>query len=523
MTYNFSEFKRVQFSNLIALTIPARWNVETRPDFNWYCTEGDEESGSLSVMVSAHHQPKGAPAPDLKTSAGRLVTNFPAAPTKPPLENTLSEFQHGYLHRYVCNFDDEDGVELRSYRYTLLQFHAGIFALITLAFVIIEGDAEQSNFQALISIIEKSVQDIDLLLYSNRRVPLPELRELQTITCGPALSLRVPARWDVWVNPNDDQGWGCYRKGEESGTLWIAIDRFRRPSPAEKPNFTLRSYLDHMVANRLKNREAPIFDSNISEIEAGYLWSFDFRTEEDGDDLHYFRHVFVVADESEVVLITFGLVVLSAQLEDPAMRSLVALMDREVRATKLTVLSDAARAEGSIPFPFPEAFSFDDKIHVNLPGFIKVSPQGDGRSLYCSFPPEITASMWIMLSDHKLSDNPFEDDGTITPDIFGFLEQHFADELHDESVIARYPSGFLYYSIYDDEDLPEAEIDNPEERWKCFGFRHHVWRYFHIGTKIVRQVQFMLMLPVREPDKRELRSLVMILEREIRKAEFPNM
>jgi hypothetical protein len=128
-----------------------------------------------------------------------------------------------------------------------------------------------------------------------------------------------------------------------------------------------------------------------------------------------------------------------------------------------------------------------------------------------------------MLSDHKLSDNPFEDDGTITPDIFSFLEQHFADDRHEESVIARYPSGFLYYSIYDDEDLPEAEIDNPEEQWKRFGFRHHVWRYFHIGTEIVRQVQFMLMLPAREPDKRELKSLVMILEREIRKAQFLNM
>jgi len=521
MTYDFSECKRVQFSNLIALTIPARWSVETRPDFNWYCSERDEESGSLSVMVSTRHQPKGAPDPDLKSSADELVANFPGAPPTPPLENTLSEFQHGYLHRYVCNFN-EDGVELRSYRYTFLQFHGGIFALITLALVIIEDDAERSNFQELISIIEKSVQDIDLLIYSNRRIPLPEFRELQTIACGSALSLRVPARWDFFVTEEDDEGWNCYGKGAETGTLWITINRFRRPSATEKP-FSLRSYLEDMVANRLGSREAPAFDSKISEIDGGYLWCYDFRTEENGEDLHYFRHVFVIADESEVAIITFGLVILSAQLEDSHMRSLVALMDREVRATKLTVFSDAARSEGSIPFPFPEAFSFDNKIHVNLPGFIKVSPQGDGRSLYCSFPPEITASMWIMLSDHKLSDNPFEDDGTVTPDIFSFLEQHFADDRHEESVIARYPSGFLYYSIYDDEDLPEAEIDDAGDQWKRFGFRRHVWRYFHIGTKIVRQVQFMLMLPVREPNKRELRSLIMTLEREIRKAEFPNM
>jgi hypothetical protein len=524
MTYDFSELKRVQFSDLVALTIPARWNVETRPNFDWFCTERDEESGSVTVVVDPRKRVEGARDADIdlenvvRDMAAQISSRF----GDKVLESTIAEFQHGYVHKYVSSFDDEEGT-LRSYRYTLVQHHDGILAFIFVVLVIVEADAERSDMRKLIGIIEKSVHDIELLLYSNRRIPLPELRELQTITCGSALSLRVPARWDLWVNHNDDEGWGCYRRGEESGTLWIAINRFRRPSPAEQPNFSLRSYLDHMVDSRLKSRDAPLFDSKISEIDGGYLWCFDFRTEEDGDDLHYFRHVFVTADDTEVAIVIFGLVLLSTQLQDPSFRGLVAIMDREVRAAKLTVLSEAARSTGSVAFPFPEAFCFDDKVHINLPGFIKVSPQGDGRSLYCSFPPDITASMWIMISDHKLSDNPFEDDGTISPDIFSSLERHFADDLHEEAVIARLPRGFILYAIYDDEDLPEDEIDDPTDRWKRFGFRHHVWRYFHIGTKIVCQVQFMLMLPVREPDKRELKSLVMTLDREIRKAQFPKL
>lgn len=524
MIYDFSEFKRVQFSDLVALNIPARWDVETRPNSNWYCTERDEESGSLTVAVDVRRRVEGTREAtiDLENAVKDMAAQILLRFGHKTLEDTITQFGYGYLHKYVSNFDDEEGT-LRSYRYTIVQYHNGIFALVFAVLVIIEDDAERSNFHELISTIEKSVQDIDLLLYSNHRIPLPELRELQTITCGSALSLRVPARWDLWINHDDDEGWGCYRKGEESGTLWIAINRFQRPSQAETPDFSLRYYLDYMVANRLANRESPVFDSKISEIEGGYLWCFDFRAEEDGDERHYFRHVFVVADESEVAIITFGLVVQSAQLEDRAMRGLVALMDREVRAAKLTVLSDAARAEGSVPFPFPEAFCFDDKVHINLPGFIKVSPQGDGRNLYCSFPPNITASMWIMISDHKLSDDPFEDDGTISPDIFDFLERHFANALHEETVIARFPCGFLFYAIYDDDEQPEDQIDDPNDQWKQFGFRHHVWRYFHIGTGIVCQVQFMLMLPVREPDKRELISLVRILDREIRKARFPEL
>jgi hypothetical protein len=522
VTYDFSELKRVQFSNLVALNIPARWTVETRPDSDWYCTEGDEESGSLSVVVDARRRATGAGSLDLKGIVEDIAAEFPSKFGGRMLENTVTEFRYGYLYRYVCDFDDDDGVALRTYRYCLVQYHADVMALIFVSLVILQSEARRSDMKELIGIVETAVQEIELLLYSDRRVTFPDPQELQTIKCRAALSLQIPARWTLETNREEEEGWCCYRRGEETGTLWIAINRFQRPSPAKDPDFSPRAYLDQMIATRLQNKVAPAFDSKVSETETGYLWSYDFNVIENGDDLHYFRHVFLVSDETEVAVVMFSFVVLEAQLGDRNMRGLISIVDREVRATKLTVLSDAARAKGAVAFPFPDTFDFGGKIQINLPGSTEVSLPNERGSFYCSF-SSVTASMWVMTSDLRLSDNPFDDDGTIAPEIFESLEDYFIDGPKNEADITRFSRGFLVRSIYDDEDQSESQIDDPAQQWKRFGFRNHRWCYFHIGTEVVRQVQFLLMLPVREPDKRELVSLVRILDREIPQAKFPDL
>ena len=159
-----------------------------------------------------------------------------------------------------------------------------------------------------------------------------DFHELQTIRCLDAITLRVPARWQCGPDRELTESWCCCREGEESGTLWITLDRFRHPEGIDLTDADVRQFVDGMVAMVLAETPGPTVESEITEIDGGYLWRRIFDGVEGGEELRYFRYKIFKWQGSEVAIADFNLVVVAADLGHPEFVDLANIMDREIRA-----------------------------------------------------------------------------------------------------------------------------------------------------------------------------------------------
>jgi len=163
-----------------------------------------------------------------------------------------------------------------------------------------------------------------------------DFQHLQTIHCFDAITIRVPARWDCGPDWELRGSWCCCKDGEESGTLWITLDRFQGPGNADGASgFDLRGFVDAMVDDIMSENSDPTLENDIVDIEGGYLWKRIFDGVEEGENLRYFRYKFFKCRENEVAIADFNFVLLASDLGDPEFLDLIQIMDREIRAARV--------------------------------------------------------------------------------------------------------------------------------------------------------------------------------------------
>lgn len=349
-----------------------------------------------------------------------------------------------------------------------------------------------------------------------------DFHKLKTIKCFDSVTIRVPRRWNCGPDHKLDGFWSCYEDGVETGTLWLHLDFFSLPEEvAVDLDFDFRNTVNEIIEGNRKEF-GPFLESKISDIDEGYLWYRAFEGEEEGENLRYFRYMYFQRREKEMAFTDFNLVLPIKVLKDPEIQDLVGIMDREIRAAKVNPFSGETIDEKT-PFGPMKRVNFDDQVVLELPEAVQGRAEGEhDNQWYCFFEPDnVEARMWVITHDMELLDEKNRKATSIVEEAFEeVLEDYLTDE-NDKREVSRVPGGALAYDIYDDEKQIKPEPTSDDPIWREGPLSNHLWRYIRFGNGKARVAQFLLMLPRKRAETDPLLALVKLLDREIRRAEFP--
>ena len=349
--------------------------------------------------------------------------------------------------------------------------------------------------------------------------------KLQTIDCADSITMRVPARWQFEASGDGADAWCCFEDGVETGTLWINIERFqlRTEDDGEPEDVDMRFIVEQWAEQRSTEAPSPIRDSKITETAGGHLWTYNYESVEDGERLHNIRHIFFLFHPAQCAILAFNLVLLESQMADPEFRTLIEMMDREIRSARIDPFSLELSNE-SDPLASSRRVNFGNQVALDLPQTLRVRSEGKNR-WYCFFEPEvIEARLWVMSHEMILGDEGSKEPVSVDPDLYGdIVRQVLGDEAPGENEMESVPNGILINKVYPFEGANELDQPVLPANWREGPMRHHLWHYFRFGDGKLREVQFLLMLPIMRAEAPKIISFIELLDREIRRADFPGI
>lgn len=351
-----------------------------------------------------------------------------------------------------------------------------------------------------------------------------DFQKLKLIRCGDAVTLRIPERWECNPHENVEGAWACYDAADvnETMTLWINVDYFRRPDEGgSPPDFNIREFLKKAAS---MEKEGTSHEDTLSQVELGYLRYRVNDHEEDGELLRSFHYGFFLGRDTESCSINFNLVVVHSAVDDPKILNLIKIIDRETRAAWLDPFADIERENAKKHFGPLATYNFDDQVKMLLPEATDCRYTGnpeDGEYLWhCSLDTEPTrVSMWVAAKDmDALLENgeprEFDAERDNIEEALAFL----VSDKEDRVYLKVMPEGIFGYDKYDDTGAPTSEDSDAG-----VPLRNHRWGHLRYSGNSVRVVRVVLMLPHAQKDEPPLPDLVAYLHREVRRASFPSL
>lgn len=355
------------------------------------------------------------------------------------------------------------------------------------------------------------------------------LDKLKTIRCLDAVTIRVPERWSrCGPSGNDIGSWSCYEDDEETGTLWITVNRFTRPDTTP-PGPGTRAVVEEMVGRQAQaDVFQPLVESSITDVPEGYLWALVHDGVEDGMPLRFFRYFFYLFRDGKMAIADFNFVLpIQAIEESEEIRTLIGTMDREIRAACIdpfAVMEEAGYEDMYRPL---RRVNFADRVALELPAMVDGEATEEGV-WHCTFADDdVPASMWVTASDIALLDD--EDHEPVSPPddlLEEVLERMCRDDgdLKDSwSRIEHVPWGIVAFHTYDDPEEESSETGADGTDWRNGAFHNCLWRLMAIGHGRARRVQVLLMMADAWKDTPQARLLVRLVDRAVHAAEFPDL
>lgn len=162
-----------------------------------------------------------------------------------------------------------------------------------------------------------------------------DVLKLKTIQPFDFISLNVLERWHC--ERRSDGMWGCWREGEESGTLWIDFSAI----PLEKG--TSRKKALTIAAMRTGNLE--LLAGHESGDDA-HVWRYAEEAEENGEEITLYRWHLYMLYRQALVIVHYSLVFPTSMVGDKLIRMILGQMDEQISRTKVRLDIEAMQRHG---------------------------------------------------------------------------------------------------------------------------------------------------------------------------------
>ena len=217
-----------------------------------------------------------------------------------------------------------------------------------------------------------------------------------------------------------------------------------------------------------------------------------------------------------MAVVVFNLVLLVSQINDPDIRELIEIIDREIRTATIDAFP-MQRSDGI--YANLRRANFASKIRLVLPTALDVQNKGDGE-WYCVFEPEgLKARLIVTTDDHFLTDDD-DEIVEIMSEMFEALVRQLVGETYDTNRNIYFPDGILYYEVFDTDAVEDEAPPLEAVAWMWRAKRNHYWRYFRREVRRIRQAQFRLMVPL--DAGKDVEDIIEFIGQEIRRADFPD-
>jgi len=342
-----------------------------------------------------------------------------------------------------------------------------------------------------------------------------DLHILKTFECADAVTLRVPARWTCGPHETAEGMWECYEEDEETGTLWINVDYFSPGEETPEPGIDELLQMIEGVRRSFERDYPDVIESSVIPAKGGGLFYRCHDNEEDGEPLRNFHYQFFIVHGAMHCSIGFNLVLPHSVLDDPEIRRLIEIVDREVRAARLEPFKreereDAARALGSL-----QRCNFGNIVRLMLPETMNVSfhggAEGTDPQWYGSMDlDDIHVGCWIRADESYLMSKADQGPASVSEEDYEAFFRNWLGEDAEKCAFERLPEGMIAREVFDDSDAGESEE----------ALRKHVWQFMHFADDETCLFAVLLMYPYDKRDHPLFAELVTFLDREIPRAEF---
>ncbi len=531
MGYDFHKLKTIRCFDAVTIRVPERWDCgpDHKLEDHWSCYKDGEESGTLWILVERFLLSEDAPN-DPEFDHRTITLGIIEEQRKefgPFLRDEFSEIEDGFL--LYREFEGENGGEnLRYFRYNYHLCRENEIAYVDFNFVLPVSVIDDPEIRELIEIVDREVRSATIDPFSDHTdesvaniEQTLEHHRLRVAEPWPGSTVRVPADWDSRRN-SDSEWWA----GDPRSSISFY---FKRDQLAPPEDISPDDNLVRISAERCERTIVGFLEDIGTVGPISFEHSLNGRIvhavvdHEEGDrHIRTFRSYVITGMTDGAALQTLTLSVIRERAENPPVRELVDLYRDEARALKIG--SDWNAEEG---FAWLKQMNFDGRVVLNVPVFMQAKPDEDDLdSWYCYFQTDsVDASMWVLIQEIGFFD---EEDGEpisvregIYEEVLENVLDQFLDEPPPERVMSRVPGGVLSFETYDDtEPMETADLeDTNTEEFRPL--RNLLWNRAYFGDGYARIARFLLMLPFDRADEEPLPELVRVMEREIRRADFP--
>lgn len=337
--------KQARLDSYTIVAIPHDWIFGREEDGRFWC---GREDGSVTLWVQTHALSEKRTPDSYVEDIERFIAGLPGR-----IEMAVQR-SGATVTLYAVVDHEEDGRQIRTYRwYGFAPAEACVAHLRFTLAMPVEVVDEPAN-RELVEIFAAQARELApndfgsdelwaraaewrKLPEASRRGARYDFHELRAISAYGFIDLLIPRRWKDGRDP-DNGMWGCYRDGEDSGTLWIDFNVWRVRPGNESDLAALRR-----AAVQTSGAPDGARVELLKRPDGGSIVRSSYVGEERGVLLRFHRWDIYKAIPRGALLVHFSLVIPPAMQDTPDEDLLVRIIGREAEFCEFGEPPDRSR------------------------------------------------------------------------------------------------------------------------------------------------------------------------------------